>query len=106
MTARAPERSMVLWFPDWPVQAARLDAGDALAEPIAVAAHHPGGRGDLTRGGVRRRGGRRRGVRSRRGRRFPGLLRLALAAPAREELDRALRGLRRLAFAGDDQVVE
>lgn len=33
-------RTVALWFPDWPVQAARLDAGDALAEPIAVAAHH------------------------------------------------------------------
>ena len=36
----------------------------------------------------------------------PNAVRLALASPSREELDRALRGLRRLAFAGDDQVVE
>jgi len=36
----------------------------------------------------------------------PNAVRLALAAPSREELDRALRCLRRLAFAGDDQVVE
>lgn len=36
----------------------------------------------------------------------PNAVRLALASPSREELDRALRSLRRLAFAGDDQVVE
>ncbi|MHB2207400.1 aminotransferase-like domain-containing protein [Methylobacterium sp. CM6257] len=36
----------------------------------------------------------------------PNAVRLALAAPSREDLDRALRRLRRLAFAGDDQVVE
>jgi DNA-binding transcriptional MocR family regulator len=36
----------------------------------------------------------------------PNAVRLALAAPAREDLDQALRRLRRLAFAGDDQVVE
>ena len=33
-------RAAVLWFPDWPVQAARLDSGDELAEPIAIAAQH------------------------------------------------------------------
>lgn len=33
-------RAAALWFPDWPVQAARLESGDELAEPIAIAAHH------------------------------------------------------------------
>ncbi|WP_175935576.1 DNA polymerase Y family protein [Corynebacterium sp. Marseille-P4321] len=33
-------RAAALWFPDWPVQAAKLDSGDELAEPIAIAAHH------------------------------------------------------------------
>lgn len=33
-------RAAALWFPDWPVQAARLDSGDELAEPIAIAAQH------------------------------------------------------------------
>ncbi|MGV0433505.1 Y-family DNA polymerase [Corynebacterium ureicelerivorans] len=33
-------RAAALWFPDWPVQAARLDTGDELAEPIAIAAQH------------------------------------------------------------------
>ncbi|MCJ2053335.1 PLP-dependent aminotransferase family protein [Methylobacterium sp. J-070] len=36
----------------------------------------------------------------------PNAVRLALAAPSREDLDQALRRLRRLAFAGDDQVIE
>ncbi|MGH1573149.1 PLP-dependent aminotransferase family protein [Methylobacterium sp. P31] len=36
----------------------------------------------------------------------PNAVRLALASPSREDLDQALRRLRRLAFAGDDQVVE
>lgn len=36
----------------------------------------------------------------------PNAVRLALAAPAREDLGRALHRLRRLAFAGDDQLVE
>ncbi|WP_342319081.1 DNA polymerase Y family protein [Corynebacterium mayonis] len=30
-------RVAAIWFPDWPVQAARLDADDELIEPIAVA---------------------------------------------------------------------
>lgn len=29
-----------VWFPDWPVQAARLEAGDELSEPMVVAAQH------------------------------------------------------------------
>ena len=33
-------RTAALWFPDWPVQAAVLESGDELAEPIAIAAHH------------------------------------------------------------------
>ena len=33
-------RVAALWFPDWPVQAAKLESGDELAEPIAIAAHH------------------------------------------------------------------
>ncbi|MBA1834469.1 Y-family DNA polymerase [Corynebacterium wankanglinii] len=33
-------RVAALWFPDWPVQAARLDSGDELREPIAIAAQH------------------------------------------------------------------
>ena len=33
-------RAAALWFPDWPVQAARLDSGGELAEPIAIAAQH------------------------------------------------------------------
>lgn len=33
-------RAAALWFPDWPVQAARLDSGDELPEPIAIAAQH------------------------------------------------------------------
>lgn len=33
-------RAAALWFPDWPVQAARLESGDELAEPIAIAAQH------------------------------------------------------------------
>jgi DNA-binding transcriptional MocR family regulator len=36
----------------------------------------------------------------------PNAVRLALASPAPADLDRALRRLRRLAFAGDDQVIE
>lgn len=31
-------RVAAVWFPDWPVQAARLEADDALAEPVAVVA--------------------------------------------------------------------
>ena len=33
-------RVAALWFPDWPVQAATLDAGDTLREPVAIAAQH------------------------------------------------------------------
>ncbi|EEI15972.1 MULTISPECIES: Y-family DNA polymerase [Corynebacterium] len=33
-------RVAAIWFPDWPVQAARLEADDALPEPVAVAAQH------------------------------------------------------------------
>ena len=33
-------RVAALWFPDWPVQAAILDADDALREPVAIAAQH------------------------------------------------------------------
>ena len=33
-------RVAAVWFPDWPVQAARLESGDELAEPIAIAAQH------------------------------------------------------------------
>lgn len=33
-------RAAALWFSDWPVQAARLESGDELAEPIAIAAQH------------------------------------------------------------------
>ena len=33
-------RAAALWFPDWPVQVARLESGDELAEPIAIAAQH------------------------------------------------------------------
>ena len=33
-------RVAALWFPDWPVQAATLDAADTLQEPIAIAAQH------------------------------------------------------------------
>ena len=33
-------RAAALWFPDWPVQAARLESGDELQEPIAIAAQH------------------------------------------------------------------
>lgn len=33
-------RVAALWFPDWPVQAAKLEFDDALAEPIAIAAQH------------------------------------------------------------------
>ena len=33
-------RVAAVWFPDWPIQAARLDAGDELAEPLAIGAHH------------------------------------------------------------------
>ena len=33
-------RAAALWFPDWPVQAARLESGDDLTEPIAIAAQH------------------------------------------------------------------
>ncbi len=36
----------------------------------------------------------------------PNAVRLALAVPSHDDLDAALRRLRRLAFAGDDQVVE
>lgn len=36
----------------------------------------------------------------------PNAVRLALAVPSPAELDQALRRLRRLAFAGDDQVIE
>jgi DNA-binding transcriptional MocR family regulator len=36
----------------------------------------------------------------------PNAVRLALATPSRDDLDGALRRLRRLAFAGDDQVIE
>ena len=36
----------------------------------------------------------------------PNAVRLALAVPSHAELDQALRRLRRLAFAGDDQVIE
>ena len=31
-------RVAAIWFPDWPVQAARLEADDELAEPIAITA--------------------------------------------------------------------
>lgn len=33
-------RVAALWFPDWPIQAARLDADDGLAEPLAIGAQH------------------------------------------------------------------
>lgn len=33
-------RVAAVWFPDWPIQAARLDAEDTLAEPLAIGAHH------------------------------------------------------------------
>ena len=33
-------RVAALWFPDWPVQAAKLEAEDTLEEPIAIAAQH------------------------------------------------------------------
>ncbi len=33
-------RTAALWFPDWPVQAARLESGDEIPEPVAIAAHH------------------------------------------------------------------
>ena len=33
-------RVAAIWFPDWPVQAARLDADDVLPEPVAVVAQH------------------------------------------------------------------
>lgn len=33
-------RVAALWFPDWPVQAAKLEFDDELAEPIAIAAQH------------------------------------------------------------------
>ena len=33
-------RAAALWFPDWPVQAARLESGDELAEPVAITAQH------------------------------------------------------------------
>lgn len=33
-------RVAAVWFPDWPVQAARLEADDDLPEPVAVAAQH------------------------------------------------------------------
>lgn len=33
-------RVAALWFPDWPVQAAQLEAEDVLAEPIAIAEQH------------------------------------------------------------------
>ncbi|WKD56945.1 DNA polymerase IV [Corynebacterium capitovis DSM 44611] len=33
-------RVAAVWFPDWPIQAARLDADDELKDPIAVVAHH------------------------------------------------------------------
>ncbi|SDS46149.1 Y-family DNA polymerase [Corynebacterium timonense] len=33
-------RVAAVWFPDWPVQAARLEAEDELAEPVAVVAQH------------------------------------------------------------------
>ena len=33
-------RVAAVWFPDWPIQAARLEAGDKLTEPLAIGAHH------------------------------------------------------------------
>lgn len=33
-------RVAAVWFPDWPVQAARLEADDELSEPVAVVAQH------------------------------------------------------------------
>lgn len=33
-------RAAAVWFPDWPIQAARLDADDQLAEPLAIGVHH------------------------------------------------------------------
>lgn len=33
-------RVVALWFPDWPVQAAKLEAEDTLEEPIAIAVQH------------------------------------------------------------------
>ena len=33
-------RAAALWFPDWPVQAARLESGDELTEPVAITAQH------------------------------------------------------------------
>ncbi|AWB83438.1 DNA polymerase Y family protein [Corynebacterium liangguodongii] len=33
-------RVAAVWFPDWPVQAARLDADGELAEPIAIVRQH------------------------------------------------------------------
>ena len=33
-------RIAAVWFPDWPVQAARLEADDELTEPLAIGAQH------------------------------------------------------------------
>lgn len=33
-------RVAAVWFPDWPVQAARLDADDRLEEPLAIGVQH------------------------------------------------------------------
>ena len=33
-------RVAALWFPDWPVQAAKLECGEELAEPIVIASQH------------------------------------------------------------------
>ncbi|WP_087117219.1 Y-family DNA polymerase [Corynebacterium urinipleomorphum] len=33
-------RVAAVWFPDWPVQAARLEADDQLEEPLAIGAQH------------------------------------------------------------------
>ncbi|GAA1123836.1 DNA polymerase Y family protein [Microbacterium aurantiacum] len=75
MTARAPERSMVLWFPDWPVTALLRDGEGmppgAEGRPIAVVEHNAvvACSADARADGVRR-GQRRRDAQSR----CPGLV--------------------------------
>ena len=33
-------RVAALWFPDWPVQAAKLELDDEIEEPVAIASQH------------------------------------------------------------------
>ncbi|APT90083.1 hypothetical protein CSPHI_02225 [Corynebacterium sphenisci DSM 44792] len=76
-------RTLVIWLPDWPVQAARLAAGGDPAEALAPAAVLAGGRVAACSGAARAAGVRRGMARRRAQALCPGL-RLAEADPVRE----------------------